>query len=99
MKMIDTLLERILLKFVTVDRVAAVVARLIVKLLEYARGKSDRHWGKAKAIVSTIGRLCSLFSQVYDDDTLTEDDEKAIADAISNLTDKDSIEKILGRMR
>ena len=92
------LITKFLLKFITVDNIASIVAKLIAKLLEYARGKSDRHWDKAKNIISTIGRLCNLFVQVYDDDTLTTDDEEAIADAISELTDHDSIDKILHKL-
>lgn len=82
-------------KFVTVDRVSSLIAGLIVKLLEYARNKSDEHWDTAKKIVEQNIKWSNLFLQVYEDDTLTEEEEKLIANEIAKMTDEETIKKIL----
>lgn len=88
----------LLFKFLTLDSIAKVSAKCVVWLLEYARNKSDEHWDKAKAVINQINRWTGLFVQVYEDDKLTPEEEKQIADAISNLTTQEKIDQILNKI-
>lgn len=86
------MLYSFLLNFLNADAVCKVIAKCIAKLLETASRKGGDAWDKAKAIIKQVHVWCGLFIEVYDDDNLTEDEEKKIADAIKNQT---NIEKIV----
>lgn len=96
----------LLLKFVNIEMIIDVVVGLIVKLLDYAKGKgedSDKKWDVAKNVVDIIGKACQYFIAIYDDDKMSEDEEAKIkADLIAlmdkhNLSDKitDKIQNIV----
>ena len=76
-----------LLKFLTVDGLCAVLAKAISALLAYASKKGGKAWDTAKSVIVKVNNWTSLFLQVYDDEQLTEDEEKIIANAIKNKTD------------
>jgi hypothetical protein len=52
--------------------------------LSWASKKGGKAWDIAKTVVTKINLWTSLFLQVYDDDTMTEDEEKLVAEAIKN---------------
>jgi hypothetical protein len=78
------LLVDICLKFMSMDFVTKLVAKCIAKLLELARQKGDAYWDTAKASIKEIKMWCEIFDSVYADDTLTEEEEIEIQDAIKN---------------
>ena len=64
--------------------------------MEYARKHSDKGgWEKAKKSVHEVKKWVNLFDEVYEDDTLTEEEEKKIEDAIADCTTVASIYKLL----
>lgn len=89
----------ILLKTLTIENISAVAAKCIVWLLEYARKRGDKYWDAAKNVIRKINNWCSLFLEVYEDDTLTPEEEAKIAEAIKNQTDVKTIVKILQKSK
>ncbi len=84
-----------LIGFCSVDTISSLFAKMIVKLMEYARNKGGNAWDVAKKVLQKVKVWIDLFLQVYDDDNLTEDEEKMIAEAIRNQTDIQKIVDIL----
>ena len=77
----------ILVKFLDVDTLCSLVAKAIASILAYASKKGGTAWETAKIAITKINLWTSLFLQVYEDDTLDEEDEKKIAEAIKKETD------------
>ena len=78
------------MNFLDLDTICATLARLIALVLSYASKRGGKSWDIAKNVIMKVNLWTSLFVQVYDDEELTQDEEKVIADAIRNQT---SIEK------
>lgn len=78
------------MKFLDLDSICATLARLIAFILSYASKRGVKSWDVAKNVITKVNLWTSLFMQVYDDETLTPEEEKVIADAIKKQT---SIEK------
>lgn len=76
-----------MMRFLDVDALCALVAKAIALLLSYASKKGGKAWDVSKTAISKINLWTSLFMQVYDDETLTSDEEKIIAEAIKKETD------------
>lgn len=84
------------MKFVSYKTLVETIACGIAYLLEYARENASKEgWDKAKNVVKEIKNWLTLFDQVYDDDNLSEEEEKLIQDAISNCTATESIYNLL----
>ena len=84
------------MKFVSYKTLVETIACGIAYLLEYARKNASKEgWDKAKNGVKEIKNWLTLFDQVYDDDNLSEEEEKLIQDAISNCTATESIYNLL----
>ena len=84
------------LKFVSYETLVGVIASAIAYIMEYARKKSSPEgWERAKKSVKAIKTWVNLFDEVYEDDTLTDEEEKLIEEAISGCTAVDSIYKLL----
>ena len=79
-----------LVKFLDLDSICMLIARCIAVILSYASKRGGKAWDVAKGTITKINLWTSLFVQVYDDETLTPEEEKVIADAIKKQT---SIEK------
>lgn len=80
------------LKFLSYDALVEMIAKALAYILEYARTKaSPEAWEKAKEANKKVRAWTALFEEVYEDDTLTPDEEKKIADAIANCTSTESI--------
>ena len=80
------------LKFLSYDALVELIAKALAYILEYARTKaSPEAWEKAKEANKKVRAWTALFEEVYEDDTLTPDEEKKIADAIANCTSTESI--------
>ena len=69
-----------------------MVARCIALILSYASKKGGKAWDVAKDVIVKINLWTSLFVQVYDDETLSPEEEKLVAEAIR---DKTSINKVV----
>ena len=84
------------LKFLSYDALVQIIAKAIAHILEYSRTKaSPEAWEKAKDAVKKINAWTTLLNEVYEDDTLTPEEEKKIADAIANCTTTESIYEII----
>ena len=84
------------LKFLSYEALVGLIAQAIAYILEYARTHAtDGGWDKAKAAVKQIKNWTTLLDEVYEDDTLTPEEEKKIEDAISGLTTTESIYTLL----
>jgi len=85
----------LLLKLLSVDTICSLIARAIARLLTTASKKGGKMWDKVKAVIVQINKWTSLFLQVYDDDNLTEEEEKIIANAIKNETPVGNISELI----
>ena len=90
-----TIIASIAFKFLDVDVICAIVAKAIACILRYASKSGGKAWDIAKAAILKINQWTSLFLQVYEDETLTPEEEKMIADAIKNQTSIDKLVDIL----
>lgn len=97
--MLEKAVMWVVTKFITVEKVSALVARLIAKLLEYARNKGDAAWDTAKKVVQQIIKWCNLFLEIYEDDTLTPEEEAKLAEEIANMTDAATLKKLLKKIK
>ena len=91
-----TWLAKTALKFLSYDALVELIAKALAYILEYARTKaSPEAWEKAKEANRKVRAWTTLFDEVYEDDTLTPDEEKKISDAIANCTATESIYELL----
>lgn len=97
--MLDNLLTWLLTKFITVEKVALCAAKLIAKLLEHARTNGGEAWDTAKKVIQQIIKWCNLFLEIYDDDTLTPEEEAKLAEEIANMTDAATLKKLLKKIK
>ena len=89
-------LIKIGMKFLSYDALVGVIASAMAYILEYARSKATPvAWDNAKGAVKQIRNWATLFDEVYEDDTLTEEEEKKIQDAIADCTAVTSIYNII----
>lgn len=89
-------LIRLGLKLVSFDTLVATIASALAALIEYARTSStEEGWDKAKGAVKKVKNWLVLFDEVYEDDTLTEEEEKKIQQAIADCTLTTSIYNLL----
>ena len=79
-----SIIMAIALKFLTVDGLCQLAAKIISNLLFWASKKGGKSWDIAKSVVTKINLWTSLFIQVYDDDQMSEYEEQKIAKAIAN---------------
>ena len=80
------------LKFLSYDTLVETIAKSLAYILEYARtNASEDAWEKAKTTIKQINNWTTLLNEVYEDDTLTPEEEKKIQDAIANMTATESI--------
>ena len=84
------------LKFLSYDTLVETIAKSLAYILEYARTKaSEDAWEKAKTTIKQINNWTTLLNEVYEDDTLTPEEEKKIQDAIANMTATETIYGII----
>ena len=81
-----SIIMAIALKFLTVDGLCQLAAKIISNLLFWASKKGGKSWDIAKSVVTKINLWTSLFIQVYDDDQMSESEEQKIAKAIADQT-------------
>ena len=82
-----SIVTSLLVKFLDVDTLCTLVAKAIATLLAYASKRGGKAWDIAKTAITKINLWTSLFLQVYEDESLSEEDEKKIAEAIKKETD------------
>lgn len=84
------------LKFVSYQTLVNTIASAIAYILEYARKEATpAAWENAKDAVKQIKTWATLLDEVYEDDTLTPDEEKKIQNAIANCTTTTTIYNLL----
>lgn len=84
------------LKFVSYDTLVRTIAQGLAYVLEYARNSSTPEgWKTAKDTISKVKGWINLFEEVYEDDTLTKEEEKKIQDAIASCNVTGSIYDLL----
>lgn len=81
------IISSILTKFITIDMISTVIAKLIAKLLNNASKKGGESWNKSKLIISKVRVWIDLFDQVYEDNEMTTEEETLVSKAISNEID------------
>jgi len=91
----QNLIINLLLKIITPEKIGQLVAKAIAKLLKHAKEKRGETWETSKKVIGQIRKWSNLFIQVYDDDTLTEEEEQIIADEIANMTTASNIDRLL----
>lgn len=75
------------LKFVSYQTLVNTIASALAYILEYARkNATPTAWGNVKDAVKQVRNWTTLLDEVYEDDTLTEEEEKKIQNAIANCT-------------
>lgn len=88
-----TLILYLIKKFMTPEKVIHLIAGIIANLLRKA-SKSGK-WDLFRSLIQKVEKVCHLFNEVYEDDTLSKEDEEKIAEAIEELADNKSIKDIL----
>ena len=89
-------IAKMALKFLSYDALVEIIAKGLAYILEYARTKASQEaWEKAKEANRKVRAWTTLFDEVYEDDTLTPDEEKKISDAIANCTATESIYELI----
>lgn len=91
----SSIVINIISKFLDVDTICRLIAKMIARLIEKASKKGGDSWDRTKSVISKTGKWCSLFTEVYEDDTLSAEEEHIIADAIKNETNLEKIADIL----
>lgn len=87
-----TWIAKTALKFLSYDALVELIAKALAYILEYARkNASQEAWEKAKDANKKVKAWTTLFEEVYEDDTLTPEEEQKIADAIAGCTATESI--------
>ena len=98
MNKIITIAASMLINFMTVDNICAIIAKGISALLTYASKKGGKAWDITKDIIVKINGWTSLFLQVFDDDKMTAEEEKTVADAIKNKTEINKVVDLLKKI-
>lgn len=80
-------------KWLTPEAIAELLAHGIAKLLRKA--SKSKNWDLIRGLVLRIEQACRLFNQCYDDDTMNEEDEERIAEAIEQLAEGLDVSKLL----
>ena len=89
-------IAKMALKFLSYDALVEIIAKGLAYILEDARTKaSPEAWENAKEANRKVRAWTTLFDEVYEDDTLTPDEEKKISDAIANCTATESIYELI----
>ena len=91
-----TILLFLIKKFLTPAKVAKLLAGIIANLLRKA--SKTGNWDTVKDIISKTENACHLFNEVYEDDTLSQEEEERIAEAIAGLTTSENIKRILNKV-
>ena len=81
--------------FLDVDTLCTLIAKAIACILAYASKKGGKAWDIAKEAIVKINIWTSLFIQVYDDETLSPEEEQLVANAIKKETDVAKLVDIL----
>lgn len=84
-----------LMKFLDADALCSLIAKAIAAILSYASKKGGKAWDIAKTAITKVNLWTSLFLQVYEDETLSAEDEKLIAEAIKKETDVEKLVDII----
>ena len=90
-----SIIMSIALKFLTVDGLCQLAAKIISSLLFWASKKGGKSWDIAKAVITKINLWTSLFIQVYDDEEMSKEEEEIVAKAIKNQTSIDKLVDLL----
>lgn len=93
--MFKNIWTNLMTKLISVDTVCLLFAKMIAKLLQYASKKGGDKWDKSKEILKKTEVWIKLFNEVYDDDTMSQEEEELVAKAIKEQTSVDKIVEIL----
>ena len=84
------------LKLVSYQTLVEVIAQALAYIMDYARKNASKDgWENAKKAVHEVRNWTTLFDEVYEDDTLTPEEEKKIQNAIANCTVTTSIYNLI----
>jgi hypothetical protein len=85
----------IILAFCDVETISKILARCISILLKLASKRGGKTWDTAKKVVSETEAWANLFNRVYEDDTMSQEEEILVADAIAKRTPVDKVVALL----
>jgi len=88
-----TAIFSVLVKFFNIDTICMCIGFLLSKLLLWARRLDN--WDLLKAIIKKLRGWLDIIDQVIEDDELTEDEEKLIADALKNSRSVNKITDVI----
>lgn len=83
------------MKFLDTDVLCSLIAKAIAAILSHASKRGGKAWDVAKTAIVKVNLWTSLFLQVYEDETLSAEDEKLIAEAIKKETDVEKLVDII----
>ena len=90
-----SIMMSLFIKFLDLDSICMLIAKCVATILSYASKRGGKAWDIAKTVITKINLWTSLFVQVYDDENMTEEEEKLVADAIKKQTNVEKIVDIL----
>lgn len=90
-----SIMMSLFIKFLDLDSICMLIAKCVAIILSYASKRGGKAWDIAKTVITKINLWTSLFVQVYDDENMTEEEEKLVADAIKKQTNVEKIVDIL----
>lgn len=85
----------IILAFCDVETISKIIARCISILLKLASKRGGKTWDTAKKVISETEVWANLFNRVYEDDTMSQEEELLVADAIAKKTQVDKVVALL----
>ena len=83
-------------KFLTPEKLAQLLAQVIAHILRKA--SKQKKWDEFKMVVGRVEQCCHLFNQCYLDETLDEEDEERIAEAIEGLTGNIDLSELIDKI-
>ena len=99
MKTVITAMIGVLIKAISVENVAKILAFCISKLLKYASKKGGNAWDKTKVVMVNAENWIHLFNETYEDDEMTPEEELKVAEAIKNLTSVKKIAELIEKAK
>lgn len=81
------MLNKLIMKFLSPERIVKIVLQLIVKFIKNGQKDSNK-WDIGMKIVQIIKNACTLFEEVYNDDSMSTETEDKIANSILDMVNK-----------
>ena len=67
--------------------------------MKWASKKGGDKWDVAKSVIKKVKMWCDLFDKVYDDDTMSEEEEQMVAEAIKKEVPVEKLVSLLEKAK